>query len=154
MNIVFGIVCIIISTYLGYYLSKKYVKRRDFYYCFNNFNKDLKVQVGFSKNSIKKIYENIKEKDNDFYKKMGTYFNSNNENCDLRYLRAEENKYLDLYFNSITNIDDKTLLKFIETNEKKIIDCYENAVNDEKKYRSLYIKIGFIVGLIAMVILL
>lgn len=153
MNLILGIIVLIISVIIGYFLSEKYTKRRKFFCSFNDFNNNLRSQVGFEKNSLLKIINDKKTLKDDYYILMSQRINNQNE-INLNYLKNDETRYIDFYFNQITTSDDQTLKKYMAENTEKIIKMYDLSVQEEKKYRSLYIKMAFLVGLIALIILL
>ena len=71
-----------------------------------------------------------------------------------KYLKLDELDFVKSYFDLIITSDDKTLEDFIDLNTKKLNETYEISLLNEKKYKSLYIKMGFLIGLIATIILL
>ena len=79
MNLILGIIVLIISVIIGYFLSEKYTKRRKFFCSFNDFNNNLRSQVGFGKNSLLKILNDKKTLKDDYYILMSQRINNQNE---------------------------------------------------------------------------
>ena len=154
MNIFFGTISLLLSTYLGFLLSKKYTDRKKFYLSFCEFNKILKNEISFSQKTIVEI---LKGRDGTdcFYKYLISYFINKKElNLNVEYISKEEKDFLNNYVKTIGNSDKKTQIEYIES-----ISCYldkkSNEVSiEEKKYKKTYLKLGFLIGLILLIILL
>ena len=154
MNILIGIIFIGICTFLGHKISLKYVKRKNFYLDFNTFNKTLTTELNFSKSSLKSIFSNFENKNGDFYSYINNYFNTTDKKICLDYLSNDEKQFIKEYFMSISDVDSESLKNFVGLSSVKINDNLKLATTDEKKYRTLYLKLGFLVGLIALIVLL
>ncbi|MBR2871434.1 MAG: hypothetical protein IKB98_08720 [Clostridia bacterium] len=152
MNVVFGVFSIILGTFIGYKMSEKYVKRKCFYNDLFAFNQVLKTEVSFSHNSIKKI---IKERKTNV---VTDYLNEailkENTNLNVSFLNEEENAFLQSYVKSIGKSDRESQLEILSVYEMKIKKKLDFADEEFKKYKKLYPKLGFLIGLIILVVLL
>lgn len=154
MNYVIGILLLVISIYIGYSIAKKYDKKLNFYYQFNNFNNILKNEMLFSQKTIKKIIlENYLENDY-FYKKLMNYFNDNLVNVDCKFLDKEEILFYDTYLSTIGQGDLTAQIGYIEKTANYLAEKYNQSLSEQKKYKSLYTKIGFLIGLMLLIIFL
>ena len=154
MRLIFGVICIILSVFLGNMFSEKYVKRKNFYSDFSGFNKKLKANVSFSKRSLLEIINSEDCSNSDFYALLKKYIDKREFDFTSKYLKTDELDFVKSYFDLIITSDDKTLEDFIDLNTKKLNETYEISLLNEKKYKSLYVKMGFLIGLIATIILL
>jgi len=154
MNVLIGIIFICISTFVGHNISLKYVKRKKFYLDFNTFNKTLTTELNFSKSTLKSIFSNFENKNGDFYSYFSGLYDNENKKINLEYLSNDEKQFIKDYFLSISDADSETLKNYVGLSGAKINDCLKLATNDEKKYRTLYLKLGFLIGLIALIVLL
>ena len=85
------------------------------------------------------------------------YFNKNSKmefKLDKHVFSNEDKEYVEKYMNNIGSVDKKTQLDFLSSCDielkEKVAKCEQNA----KKYKSLCIRLGFLIGLIGMIILI
>ena len=152
MTTFIGVIIIIISTLFGYILSEKFAYRKNFYKNFFEFNKNLKSEVSFTKASILSIIDN--KDSNDFIEIAKEYISLNEIKSQYKHIKQSEIDFIKSYLSSIFDVDDKTLLKNIDYYTVKINEIYNVAIYEDKKYRTLYVKIGFLLGLLVFVILI
>lgn len=151
-NVIIGSVIVAITTYAGYAVSKKYYYKRKFYQSFYDFNLIMRSEIAYGKNTVKTI---IKQNDDgeEFYRNLKEFIN-NEEYKKVEYFNASENDFVRNYFNTIGEGDAVSQTKFVDGTEGRLKKYLEDACANEKKYKTLYIKLGFMVGLIIMIILL
>ena len=154
MRVVVGILITIISTYIGYRLSIKYHKRKIFFYEFSNFNKLLISELGFLKSPMPEIVKSINNKNSDFFNKINSFLDADHKDFSINYLAKEEEEYFNDYVKNISEFDDKTLSSYLNLSMKNINNYYELALTEDKKFRPLYIKLGFLIGLIILIIII
>ena len=154
MKTFIGIIIILLSTIIGYNLSLKFDKRKKYYQDFCAFNKKLQTEISFTKASVVRIIENIDNKQGDFNLLINNLIFNMNYQINYNYLQKEEKEFILDYVKSITDVDEITLKKYVETAIQKLNEDYVKAVNDEKKYKSLYVKLGFLFGLIVFIIII
>ena len=152
MKFFLGIILLILSTFIGYIFSEKYVKRRIFYQNFHFFNTELQKEISFSKKSILELIDN--KNDNDFMLAVFNYFNNNVSDFRLTYLKIEEIDFFKLYLNTIGGGDNTSQLQNLNVISLEIDKHLSEAENNEKKYKTLYVKIGFLIGLILLIIIM
>ena len=73
---------------------------------------------------------------------------------ELPLLNKRENEFLQSYFRVLGKTDSATQLAFFNAQKAPIEGYLNTAKEDETKYRPLYIKLGFLIGLILFVIML
>ncbi len=155
MNLVLGVISLIFCTWLGYNLSKKFSKRREFYDDFSSFNYNLINEISFMQNSLPIIIEKYKEKSSYFYKSLrDKVINKIDVNLDNKIFSNEEIVFFNDYLRGLGKSDKKTQINFLENAKTYLKNISSKTTEEEKKYKSLYIKIGFLIGLIALIILL
>ena len=154
MNIVLGIICLVVSTYIGYYFSKKYIEKKKFYNDFYFFNKSLYNQISFSQKSL---YNVINDKNNDSY-----FINSlrrkiidkdYNYNLSSSFTKDDKDLFIE-YSSNLGSSDYSTQKKFLTDIEAIILNKKNESEINEKKYKNTYVKLGFTIGLIILIILL
>lgn len=153
MNYFLGITILIISTFIGYLLSQKYSERLKFYECFNLFNKKVKNEVSYTQNTIPNIIDTL-DKQNKFYYVANNFYVKGEFECCEGYLNDNEKEYLKNYLQLITKGNRTTLIKYLDSADTQISEYLKESRNNYKKYKSLYIKIGFLIGLILLIAVL
>lgn len=155
MKIALGIISIIVCTFIGYKLASKYSERRKFYNSFISFNKKLQYEVSFTKVSLVKILEDLDEDNDVFVSELKNKFLRKEENSTAyKFLSEDENKFFKSYMQNIGSGDSKSQTVYLEGVNKVLEANSNSASEDEKKYKSLYIKLGFLIGLVILIILL
>ena len=153
MNIFLGVCSLVLCTILGYFFAQKYCQRRDFFNSFSSFNKRFKGEVGFTKNSIISLVDKQTQKD-DFYKYLADFLSSGKVNVEEKYLNKEDVSFFYEYLKNLGVGDVETQIKYLDSLEKQIELKVKEATENDKKYRSLYIKLGFLIGLVVLIVLL
>lgn len=147
-----GVMGVIFCTIIGKILSEKYIKRKNFYCDFYNFNQKMKSEISFKQSSIKSIIEKL---NNQTFK---AYLNQTvilgDDDLSVSFLNNEENDFLKEYVNNIGIFDKDSQLLYLNSVDSQIKTLYKNSFDEEKKYRKLYVKLGFLFGLIFLVIVL
>ena len=154
MNLFIGCVFLIICTWFGYNFSLKYKNKRIFYENFAEFNQRFINAVSFSHETILELME--KEKGDDlFYSSLKDKFvNKKSKVRKIEYLCDTEYDFFCSYLNMIGNVDKETQLEYLNSVTDKVQAELSNSILDEKKYKTLYIKVGFLVGLMLFVVVI
>lgn len=153
MNILSGIIVLCLSVALSILLSNKYTKRKTFYTEFSRFNEKILKEVSFTSSSLFKISKSLSF-DNDFGLTTSKYFAGEKNVQTLAYLSKEENEYYLYYLSNVGLSDRESQIAFVSKTQQELVEKLKNSSEDEKKYKSLYVKLGFLFGLIMMIILL
>ena len=93
MKLFLGIILLVLSVSIGYRLSKKFTKRREFYRSFSHFNLLVQREVAYSQSSIPKILQNVKKND-DFYDCMKNYYHTKEFILEKNYLNTQDLEFL------------------------------------------------------------
>ncbi len=153
MKIVFGFLLTSLSVYLGKIYSAKYTKKRKFYEDFYDFNRILINKVSFSNNSILTIV-NENNEGSCFYMTTKEYLINNSTQFNLEFIELNEINYLKRYLSEIGTSDRKNQIKYLNTIDIELRDKLNVAIENEKKYKTLYVKLGFLFGLIIFVLVI
>ena len=153
MKIIIGIFFLFLCTFIGYNLSLKYTKRKMFYGNFFNFNEKLLREVSFLQTTIVSLLNDI-DINTDFYDSLKHYINTKEFKFDKQYLLEEEKNELNRYFKTIGTSDKIGQLEYLNSMDITLKNKRIQTEENEKKYRMLYIKMGFLIGLIILIILL
>ena len=154
MNVFLGIIAIIISVGISISLSQKYVARRKYFDEFYSFNLRLKTEVAFSQKTIISLIEEINTDKSFFYDKLKMQFGDIEVQNEGTFLKKNELEYLDVYLQTIGKSDKNTQLKFLDKIDLELGQEVKKAKEEEIKYKSLYVKLGFLIGIAILIILL
>ncbi|MBQ9513482.1 MAG: hypothetical protein IJR66_00670 [Clostridia bacterium] len=152
MNVAFGIISIIISTFIGFRLSFKYTEKKDFYKYYRQFNSNLENEVSFLNNTLLSIIEKS-DKDIYFYRVLEDKI-VNDKKEKIAFLSKDENDYFFEYSEKVGKTDKAGQLELITFTKKYLTEKYETAEKEEKKYKKLYIKMGFLIGLLIFIVII
>lgn len=152
MKMLIGVMGVIFCTIIGKILSEKYIKRKNFYCDFYNFNQKMKSEITFKQSSIKSIIEKLNNQT--FRAYLNQTVIMGDDDLSVSFLNNEENDFLKEYVNNIGIFDKDSQLLYLNSVDSQIKTLYKNSFDEEKKYRKLYVKLGFLFGLIFLVIVL
>lgn len=153
MNVVRGVVALLLSIVIGYSFSLKFHKKTLFYIAFKDFNNRLKNEISFSKSSIIYLINEF-DIENDFIYLVREYYTNNEFNKNFSYLSGDDMDFLNKYLKNIGYTDDSSQMKYLENIDNELNEKRIDALNNEKRYRILYFKLGVFIGLMLLVILL
>lgn len=154
MRIFLCLLLVACFTFSGYLLSQKYKKRKDFYFDFKIFNNKLTTEINFSKNSIVKIVSELND-DSLFNIEIKKYIKNSVAYVFIdKYLTKDEIEYFYEYLKNLGGSDSSTQLKFLNSTNEILLEKCDLTDKNYKQYKPLYIKLGFLVGLIIGIILL
>lgn len=155
---ILGAVAVVICVFTGYKLSEKYKLRRAFFAQFLAFNRKMRDEVSFTKNTLPNIL-----KSGGYSGQFGKFiadfsvFLAGGKESEYKYLwflTDEERGFLLDYFKSLGKTDAKSQLDFLKLCEEKLNAVATKAESEEKKYRTLYLKMGFLTGLLILVLIM
>ena len=157
-KIVFGVLIICVCVYTGYKLTQKYSKRKNFFFSLKDFNRKMISEVSFSKINLLKIIDETDYK-NEFsiYLKGFKNYLLNGEKIDRKYLwflTEDELREIDYYFSNLGKTDKETLIVYLKKSDEKFLDYFEKSEIEYKKYGGLYVKMGFLCGIMIFVIII
>ncbi len=151
MKIFFGFLLLVACVLISYILSDKYRKRKLFYLKFEFFNKKLMNELTFSKKSIIELIAEL-DCENDFNNYLFNYVKNNITVGKINYISSDERDFFINYLDSIGTGDAKSQLNFLTNANIEIKKNLNESVENEKKYKTLYLKIGFLIGLILLIV--
>lgn len=154
MRILAGATLVAISTLTGFLLSVKYTERKKFYTDFYSFNKKYLECVSFSGDSVKKILSENNTAGSDFYGYVESFINNNEKTFTKKYLSEEESVFLRDYASSLGRGDYETEKKKASVSLEKIKERMDRSLEEEKKYKPLLIKLGFLFGGIIFILII
>lgn len=155
MKIFLGLAIVILSTFLGYCFSVKYKERKDFYSGFSSFNKMFLSEVQFGKKTLPQIVADSENDTGTFNIILrGVLSDEKPERKSLKYLDEDEYSFLISYVGNMGRTDVVSQTELLKRAEVYLSDKKVKCEAEEKKYKTLYIKIGFLLGLTGFVLII
>ncbi len=150
------IIAVSLCVLLAWLLTRKYRLRMQFYYNLNLFNERLVNEVSYTKIPLPAFMEKYTF-NGDFRRmlevKRDARFDNGDEGCDMDYLSEDERKFLGDYFRMIGKSDAASQKTYLSAMREEIADKKQKSEELYRKYFSLYIKLGFLAGLILVVLI-
>ena len=153
MRLFLGIVLLLLSLFIGYCLSGKYYFRRIFYTDFYNFNTLFGQEIAFKQTTLVNLINNQSNNTDFYFLIKNKVLTESNEFC-ITYLTAQEKNFVYEYLEKIGKFDKNTQLEYLKNVSGIILEKQQNSIIDEKKYKTLYIKLSFLIGLILLIVVL
>lgn len=156
-KIILSVLAIVVCTFVGYKMSEKYSLRSEFFNDFYRFNREMINQLTYFKRRIPEIISNFSCKNQfsillDEYRE---YINGKNLCLDkFWYLSLEEKELITAYFVLLGKSDATSQLNNLNSYNEKLKNLTTDTVNEEKKYKKLYVKLGFFAGLSVFVLII
>ena len=145
----------IIGAVIGYLISFRYLYAREFWDGFYNLNKKLKSEIRFTQNTLPNMIKTENAK-NAFIKALNEdLFDAdlNAQKVKLYYLSEKEKEFYVNYVKTIGSTDKDAEIAFIDSVEQELYTYFRTHEEKYKKYRPLFIKLGFLFGLIMFILL-
>ena len=138
----------------AFWLTRKYRKRKDFFYNLDLFNERLVNEVSYTKIPLPAFAEKY-EFTGDFKKMLEekrTDFQA--DRYEFAYLPEDEKKFLGDYFRMVGGSDSASQKTYLSAQRKEIGE--RRRVSDEiyAKYFSLYLKLGVLAGLVLIILII
>lgn len=142
-----------LTAAIGYLFSLQYGQAREFWAKFKFWHKKIKAEISFSQSSLSEIFESGEISD-PFCLSAKEYLAAKKINTELRFLSKEEISFLYKYLQNLGTTDKDSQLNFLNSLEPELENYSENAAEKDKKFRPLYVKLGFLLGLIVFILVI
>ncbi len=135
-------------------MTRRYKRRRDFYYDFSLFNERLYNEVSYAREPLpaflaKQHFRADFQKAVDERQANGFRGGGSLPAC----LREEEGKFLDDYFAMIGKSDAASQRSFLASQRAEVEERRRTSEEAYKKRRSLYLKLGVLAGLMLVILI-
>lgn len=160
---IFGIVVVLFTTFCGYLFAKKYRQRKLFLQQFKEFNERFLSEVSYFRRPIKAFVASYAYK-GEFDRFLKVFFKllesgqsqvrAFDFKTEFPFLRKEERQTLEDYFLMIGKGDSASQKGYFSSVKERLSALYLTAEKDCKKYGDLYIKLGFLCGLLILILMI
>ena len=157
MRMLFGVMLVIASTAGGYWLSLRKKRRSLFFSDFRNFHREMVGAATFTKRSVLQVIAGMPA-EREFGGVLRRYRESLAARAsfepEIDELTDEEKSVVRNYFGQIGKGDGETQGKFLEYYTQKIDELCDRSEKERERYSKLYIKLGFLIGLILLILII
>jgi stage III sporulation protein AB len=153
MKLFIGILLIVLSTIVGYLFSLKYSERRVFFEDFNCLVTSLKNEINFTQRPVIDVINGCLNKNSDVLLVYNSFLiDKTDYTSNLKYLSFNEKKFVFNFLSSIGVGDSSSQIKIVDVAVEQSNSFLRQAVDDEKKYKTLFLKLGILAGITLFVL--
>ncbi len=162
-KVLLGIAMIAFTTFCGYLLAKKYRKRKEFFNQLYDFNERFLNEIAYYRRPLKEFFSKYAYK-GEFEKLLWIYSESIEaqkpmveelfESAEFDFLRKEEKSVVGDYFNMLGKGDSASQKNYFSSIKNSLTALQTGAIQESKKYGDLFVKLGFLCGLLILILLL
>lgn len=153
MNLFLGVLSLLSCTAIGYFLSVKFTDRKNFYYDFVSFNEKLINEVSFGQRTVLSLINEENTKKRAFGIVLSDLIKGKKK-VEIKFLSDDEISFLSDYAAGLGKSDRKTQITFLSGYQNTLSEKKKRAETELGKYKDLYVKIGFLLGLIIFIALI
>ncbi len=146
-------ICIVLFlTYLGYFLSGKYRSAKKFYVAWEKFHQCFLAEAGYTRRPLGAVLDQFKS-EGVFGAFLSEYEKKHAWEGKIDFLGKEDNDFLREYFSFLGKSDYAAQKKYFDSVTGKLAGRREQSDKDAARYTDLYVKLGFLLGLIVVILL-
>ena len=146
--------CVGLCVAFSWLLTRKYRQRMQFYYNFDLFNERLVNEVSYTKIPLPAFLEKYTfsgEFRQLLEEKRRSEFRE--QEFSVEFLNEDERKFVSDYFRMIGKSDASSQKTYLTAMRGEINEKKRESAEEYKKYFSLYMKLGFLAGLVLVVLI-
>ncbi len=157
-----GIAVIAFTTFCGYLFGKKHRLRKLFFTQMQEFNERFLGEIAYARRPIAEFVSACAYR-GEFQALLADYFLSDDERSPSERILAETEKYDFLteeegqtvtdYFLMVGKGDSGSQNAYFSSVKEPIAKLRQKAENDAKRYGDLYVKLGFLCGLLILILI-
>lgn len=162
MKTIFLVIVTMGALFVGVSINNHYVKRKNFFNELNKFLEYLKIQVQFQKSKLRQIVVEYKKQSLDvnfidflssFEKYLGCLGDGATFDFDLNFLKVEEKVTLIRLFTSIGCFHSAGECSNISSALSEVKSFYDSALEKQKKFGPMSVKLSIVCGLMIVLII-
>lgn len=141
----------LLSAFLGFTLSIKYGESKEFWDKFGFWHKKIKAEIAFSQNPLAEIFDSSNKNDG-FLIAVKEYLAEKRIKTEFKFLSEDELSFLNKYLQNLGTLDKVSQLNYLNSIEPELTSFSDAAFAKYKKMRPLFVKLGFLLGLIIFIL--
>jgi len=157
-----GIAVVAFTTFCGYLLGKKRRTKKEFFIQFSLFNERFINEISYYRRPLQDFFSKYAYK-NAFASLLERFFICINKRLPIKenllsdhefdFLKTDEKNVVEDYFSMLGKGDSASQKTYFSSIKESIIKLEKEAVENSKKYGDLYIKLGFLCGLLILILI-
>lgn len=162
-KLLLGIAIVAFTAFCGYFLAKKYRQKKLFFTQFEAFNERFLTEISYARRPIKEFVESYTYQGEfggllrDFF--IGLEESSKEERMlldegEYNFLTKEELRVVEDYFLMLGKGDSQSQKGYFTAQKTALGKLRTQADETAKKYGDLYIKLGFLCGLLILILII
>ena len=161
IKLILGFAIVAFGGFLGYFLSKKYRKRKDFFCQMSLFNERFLMEIGYYRRPLTKFLTAYPYKGEfdfllqyfyqsliDSSKERGGFELKKEE---VGILTADELAFVKDYFQTLGRGNSSSQKSYFSTAKTQVDTYREKSETECKRYGDLYIKLGILMGIAVLI---
>ena len=153
LKVLLCVLLFVLCVGCAFWLTRKYRKRKDFFYNLDLFNERLLNEVSYTRIPLPAFAEKY-EFTGDFRKMLEDKKDDfQAEKYEFEYLAEDEKKFLCDYFRMVGGSDAASQKTYLSALRKEIEERRRASDEVYKRYFSLYLKLGVLAGLVLIILL-
>ena len=153
MKIVFGVIFLVLGSFIGKKATDKYLQAKKYFAAFANFNRNLISNLEYKRESVKTL-ATINYCFTDFEKTVKSAFCENEEIFIPKYLDEIQVKTVKDYLDEVGRNNENAERAFLTYYDGEIVKILNECTDKNKKYGSLGLKLGFAAGAAAFILII
>ncbi len=158
-----GIAIVAFTTFCGYVLTRKYRRKKLFFSQLKEFNERFLSEISYYRRPIQQFFTKYtyKEEFNDFLqfylqrlRNEPQFAGQIHAFPDCKFLTEEEKGVIEDYFLMLGKGDSASQKAYFSSMKERLNKLQVESESAAKKYGDLYIKLGFLCGLLILILIL
>ncbi len=158
-----GIAVVAFTSFCGRFLAKKYRQRKQFFRQLNEFNQRFLAEIAYYKRPIRQFIASYTYQ-GEFNDLLQDVLNNLEESGGLQdvfyhkndypFLKTDEKKGIEDYFSMLGKGDTDSQKGYFSTVKERLNTWDSEAEKQCKRYGDLYVKLGFLFGLLVLILII
>ncbi len=163
IKLLLGIAIVSFGSYCGYIFAKKYRKRKLFFAQLKEFNERFLSEVSYYRRPLGEFVSKYVYKGEfqiflqNFFAEIEELSQSEHRPmtfADCEFLKSEDKALMEDYFKMLGKGDSASQKTYFSAAKERLVKVYAEAESEYKKYGDLYIKLGFLCGLLILILMI
>ncbi len=157
-----GVAIVAFCSFCGYLLAKKYRRRKAFFKELKEFNERFLNEIAYYRRPVREFVANYTYQ-GEFQELLSDYISAVDERSPLErilsetekydFLRREEKRTVVDYFSMLGKGDSASQKSYFSSVKEVLSSLQAQTEAEAKKYGDLYVKMGFLCGLLLLILI-
>ena len=163
MKLIVGMLVVAFTSYCGYFLAKKYRKRKSFFIQLYEFNERFLNELSYYRRPLSAFLKKYEYK-GEFLELINVFFGQLSEKStqnkdvyellkEYDFLKDDEKAFTFDYFRMLGVSDSSSQKEYFLAARSSLTEYKSRGEADSEKFGSLYVKLGFLCGLTILIVI-